>query len=125
MTFLFQDNVGGLEVEDPNEKGTFTPIPYVHGTIVLNVGDFLQRWSNDVLKSTMHRIGAPPLTPATMGSHPNSEQTEQQSPSPRVIGSRYSMPYFIGANTDILVDCLPNCYGPERPKRYEPVWVRD
>jgi isopenicillin N synthase-like dioxygenase len=46
ITMLFQDDCGGLEVEDPHEKGKFieaTPIP---GACVVNVGDLLMRWSN-------------------------------------------------------------------------------
>ncbi|KAG8965047.1 hypothetical protein FRC03_001002 [Tulasnella sp. 419] len=49
LTFVFQDQVGGLEVQNPHTKvyHAATPIP---GTIVVNVGDLLHRWSNDVLR---------------------------------------------------------------------------
>jgi len=62
-TFLFQDDVGGLEVEDPHNPGTFVPAPPVKGAVVFNIGDFLMRWSNDELKSTLHRVRAPPRRP--------------------------------------------------------------
>lgn len=52
MTLLFQDEVGGLEVEDMHVKGKFNPAPFIPGTVIVNIGDFLQRWSNDTLKST-------------------------------------------------------------------------
>lgn len=55
ITLLLQDGTGGLEVFDSskNEFVKATPIP---DTIIVNVGDMLQRWSNDHLKSTLHRV---------------------------------------------------------------------
>ncbi|KAL3896071.1 MAG: hypothetical protein SGCHY_004315 [Lobulomycetales sp.] len=54
LTLLFQDESGGLEVLDHATKKYIqaTPIP---GTIVVNVGDMFQRWTNDYFKSTLHR----------------------------------------------------------------------
>lgn len=58
ITLLFQDAAGGLQVQSPN--GQFvdaTPIP---DTCVVNAGDLLARWSNDTIKSTIHRVVEPP-----------------------------------------------------------------
>ncbi|KDN63518.1 putative thymine dioxygenase [Colletotrichum sublineola] len=111
MTLLFQDKVGGLEVEDPNEEGKFVPVPHIPGTIVVNIGDFMQRWSNDTLRSTMHRVRAPPLDTDEGGSG--------------FTRARYSIPYFIGADQERTVDCIPSCFGPDRPKKYEPIKSRE
>lgn len=46
MTMLFQDDCGGLQVEDPSRAGEFVDVPPVAGTVVVNVGDLLMRWSN-------------------------------------------------------------------------------
>lgn len=46
ITLLFQDDCGGLEVEDLDQPGTFLPATPVKNAIVMNVGDLLQRWSN-------------------------------------------------------------------------------
>lgn len=46
MTILFQDDCGGLEVEDLGQPGRFIPATPVKNAIVMNVGDLLQRWSN-------------------------------------------------------------------------------
>lgn len=46
ITLLFQDDVGGLEVEKQNERGSFVPVVPVPGTVVVNIGDVLMRWSN-------------------------------------------------------------------------------
>ncbi|KAI8842937.1 hypothetical protein BC829DRAFT_401436 [Chytridium lagenaria] len=58
ITLLFQDDKGGLEVMTPSQGWVrATPIP---GTIVINAGDLLSRWSNDVIRSTNHRVVSPP-----------------------------------------------------------------
>jgi isopenicillin N synthase-like dioxygenase len=54
LTLLFQDSVGGLEIKQ--NDGGYTSATPIEGTIVVNVGDLLQRWTNDRLKSTVHRV---------------------------------------------------------------------
>jgi len=102
-TILFQDDVGGLEVESPRGSGNFVSAPPIPGTVVFNIGDFLMRWSNDTLKSTLHRVRAPPNDGTGM------------------IKERFSMPYFMGPDRDLLVDCLPGCWDENTQKKYEPV----
>ena len=46
MTMLFQDDCGGLQVEDPKRPAEFIDVPPVPGSLVMNVGDLLMRWSN-------------------------------------------------------------------------------
>ena len=54
ITVLYQDPIGGLEVRTrDNEWVIATPIP---GTLVINVGDLLARWTNDRFQSTPHRV---------------------------------------------------------------------
>ncbi|TID12996.1 Clavaminate synthase-like protein [Venturia nashicola] len=91
ITLLFQDSRGGLQVESPN--GTFvdaTPIP---GTIVVNAGDLLARWSNETIKSTTHRVVEPP-------PRPEYEGLETYPP-------RYSIAYFCNPNFDKLIETIP------------------
>ncbi|BEI86531.1 hypothetical protein CcaverHIS002_0608180 [Cutaneotrichosporon cavernicola] len=104
-TFLFQDDVGGLEVESPSQPGTFIPAPPIKGAVVFNIGDFLMRWSNDELHSTLHRVRAPARRPE------DGEMTRE----------RFSIPYFCSANANMTIDALPGTFGPERPKKYEPI----
>lgn len=52
MTLLFQDDCGGLEVEDPILPGKFVPVPPLRGSLVMNVGDLLMRWSNGKFPSS-------------------------------------------------------------------------
>lgn len=54
LTVLCQDDVGGLQVQDAG--GEWVNAPPIPGTLVVNVGDLLARWTNDVYRSTPHRV---------------------------------------------------------------------
>ncbi len=54
LTVLCQDDVGGLQIEDTN--GDWVHAPPIEGTLVVNVGDLLSRWTNGAYKSTPHRV---------------------------------------------------------------------
>lgn len=80
ITLLWRfDDVGGLQIED-RETGEWIDAPIVENSIVLNVADMLARWSNDILKSTNHRVV-------------NTDLTK----------SRYSMPYFVDPGRDVMI----------------------
>ncbi|KAL4243941.1 iron/ascorbate-dependent oxidoreductase family protein [Abortiporus biennis] len=105
LTLLMQDEVGGLEVEDPKNPGKFQSAPPINRAIIVNAGDFLMRWSNDTIRSTIHRVRAPPGLTTKDGMTPE----------------RYSIPYFCAADFDKVVDCVPGTFGPENPKKYKPI----
>ena len=54
LTVLCQDDVGGLQVQDIN--GEWLQAPPVEGTLIVNVGDLLSRWTDGAYKSTPHRV---------------------------------------------------------------------
>ncbi|KAJ5064396.1 hypothetical protein PSV09DRAFT_2377842 [Bipolaris maydis] len=87
ITLLFQDSVGGLEVESHEEQGVFHPITAAAPTMVINIGDSLQRWTNDRLRSTVHRVTIPV----------NGDAMDDDI----VIPSRYSIVSFKKPNRDV------------------------
>ncbi|KAI0346700.1 thymine dioxygenase [Trametopsis cervina] len=105
ITLLVQDSVGGLEIEDPNNPGEFLSVPPVEGGLIVNAGDFLARWSNDIIRSTIHRVRAPPNSVSKDG----------------MTQERYSIPYFCAPDFNTVVDCIPGTFSEERPKKYEAI----
>ncbi|KAF8138387.1 hypothetical protein EV363DRAFT_1427310 [Boletus edulis] len=85
--FCFQ--VGGLEVQNPHTQ-QFQPAAPIPGTIVVNAGDLLARWSNDVLRSTLHRVVAPPVT------EDQSLPTCVNETNPSKYGSVTTEEYIVG-----------------------------
>jgi isopenicillin N synthase-like dioxygenase len=103
LTLLFQDSVGGLEIEDPKQPGLFRPATPIEGTVLVNVGDLMARWSNDRYKSTIHRVGIP---------QGNAEGT---------VPDRYSIPFFATADPETVIEALPGCWDEESERKYEAV----
>jgi len=95
LTFLLQDDSGGLEVQ--NAAGDWVAAPPVPGTFVVNLGDMIERWTNGLYRSTLHRV------------------------LNRASGrSRYSVPYFSNPDFNARVECLPTCTDAAHPARYAP-----
>ena len=54
LTVLCQDAIGGLEIR--LRSGEWAAMPPIPGTLVVNIGDLLERWSNGRYRSTVHRV---------------------------------------------------------------------
>lgn len=104
ITLLLGAEEAGLELLD--RDGNWLPIKPPEGALVVNVGDMLQRLTNNVLPSTTHRVVNPP--PERRGH------------------ARYSMPFFLHLRSDFLIETLPGCITPDNPNRYpEPILADD
>jgi isopenicillin N synthase-like dioxygenase len=95
VTLLATDEVAGLMVR--RRSGEWIAAPSVPNAFVCNIGDMLMRWTNDIYVSTPHKVVSPP------GQH------------------RYSVAFFLDANPEAVVECLPTCITPGRPAKYPPV----
>ncbi|WP_206616866.1 MULTISPECIES: 2-oxoglutarate and iron-dependent oxygenase domain-containing protein [unclassified Mesorhizobium] len=95
LTILAQDDVGGLQVM--NRDGDWVEGIPIRGTFVINIGDLIQRLTNDLYLANMHRVI-------------NTSGRE-----------RYSIPFFIDADFDAIVESLPSCITDGNPLRYKPV----
>ena len=98
---LIEDKPGGLQARGPDSN--WVDVPFVAGSFVVNIGDFLMRWTNDRWKSTRHRVVNPP----------------------RAAGERLSACHFIMPNHDAVIECLPTCQTPEHPAKYSPIVAGD
>ena len=96
ITLLVGASAAGLEVK--SRKGEWVPFTADADTIVVNIGDMLQRLTNHVYPSTTHRVVNPP-----------GEQARKP---------RYSTPFFLHPNPDFLIDVLPSTISADNPSRY-------
>jgi isopenicillin N synthase-like dioxygenase len=104
ITLLLGAEEAGLQLLD--RDGRWLPVAPKEGELVVNIGDMLQRLTNNVLKSTSHRVVNPP--PERRGK------------------ARYSMPFFLHFRPDFLIETLPGCVAADRPNLYpQPITAHD
>jgi isopenicillin N synthase-like dioxygenase len=96
ITLLMGASADGLEILRKDDK--WIPVTALPEQIVVNVGDMLERLTNNKLKSTIHRVVNPPRE--KMGN------------------SRYSIPFFMHPRSEMDLTCLPSCISTENPKQY-------
>jgi isopenicillin N synthase-like dioxygenase len=94
ITLLATDGVAGLEVLPRGES--WRPVVAPAGSLVVNLGDMLARWTNGRYVSTPHRVLAVPE-------------------------DRYSIPFFVNPDPDTVVACIPSCVSADRPCAYAPI----
>ncbi|MEM7562801.1 MAG: 2OG-Fe(II) oxygenase family protein [Pseudomonadota bacterium] len=94
LTVLLQADVSGLQV---HRDGMWHDIPVVEGAMVINTGDMMQVWSNDIYKAAIHRVLA-------------MEARE-----------RYSIPFFFNPASDCEVKPLPSVVSEQTPDQYDSI----
>jgi len=99
ITLLMGASTGGLQVLR-NDGQWIDAIPN-EDELVINVGDMLERHTNNKLRSTIHRVVNPP---------------KEQWHMPR-----YSIPFFMHPRSDMKLDCLEACVDSEHPKAYNDI----
>lgn len=94
LTVLLQDAVGGLQVY---RDGFWHDVPPIEDALVINTGDMMQVWSNDLYQAAIHRVLA-------MDSH-----------------DRYSIPFFFNPVASATIKPLPTAVRADRPARYRDI----
>jgi isopenicillin N synthase-like dioxygenase len=99
ITLLVGASAGGLQLL--NSEGQWVNIMPEADEIVINVGDMLQRLTNNYLKSTTHRVVNPP-------------REDWHLP-------RLSIPFFLHPKSDMDLTCLDACVTADNPLHYAPI----
>lgn len=100
VTVLWADETPGLEVLAGD--GRWHHVEPEPGAFLVNLGDLTARWTNDRWLSTLHRVTPPP---SSVGA----------------IARRRSAAFFLDANWNARIDCLPTCTDADHPPKYPPV----
>lgn len=95
ITLLMGASADGLQVL--RRDGQWIGITALPDQIVVNVGDMLQRLTNGVLRSTIHRVVNPPRE--------------------KMNSSRYSVPFFMHPRSEMSLAALESCVTPDNPKQ--------
>jgi len=99
ITLLIGASADGLEIL--SKQNEWVPVTSLPEQIVVNVGDMLQRLTNNRLKSTTHRVVNPPR---------------------ELWGSpRFSIPFFLHPKSSMSLACLSSCIDGKHPKAYEDI----
>lgn len=80
-----------------NHNSHWVSAPPLPNTLVVNVGDFLERTTNDLFQSTIHRV---------------INLTGEE---------RYSIPFFFNPSHEAIIEVIPSCTSATNPAKYEPV----
>jgi len=97
LTLLLQDQTGGLQAH--SRQHGWVDIPAVEGTVVVNLADSLQVWTNDRYRASVHRV------------------------VPMTQKARYSIPYFYNPPLDATIEPIPGI-GDDAP-HYRPFTWRE
>ncbi|HEY9722658.1 MAG TPA: 2-oxoglutarate and iron-dependent oxygenase domain-containing protein [Oscillatoriaceae cyanobacterium] len=97
ITILCEATDGGLEIL--THEGEWIEIDALEGQLVVDSGDMLSRFTNDVIPATTHRV-----------VNPKGENRE-----------RYSLPFFVHPYSGFNLECLPCCNTAENPAKYPPI----
>jgi len=98
------DAPGGLQVK--THAGDWVDVPYVSGGFIINIGDMMQRWTNDRWLSNMHRV----VNPAVAATPPRPRQ---------------SIAFFLHPNHDATIECIPTCVEDGIVPKHQPITAGD
>ncbi|KAK3153121.1 hypothetical protein QOZ80_2BG0168100 [Eleusine coracana subsp. coracana] len=98
ITLLATDGTPGLQIcrEKDRHPQVWEDVPHIDGTLIVNIGDLLERWTNCLFRSTLHQVVA-------------------------VGKERYSVALFLDPNPDIVVRCFESCCNEANPPRFPPI----
>ena len=95
-TILAQDTPGLTIFSERRQR--WIKAPLLENAFIVNSGELLRQWTNDRFISVKHF------------ANNNIGTTD-----------RYSIPFFLNANSDYRMSCIPSCCGPDNPARYPPI----
>ena len=103
ITLLMGAHGKGLQVQHSN--GDWIDAVASEDELMINIGDMLSRHTNNLLKSTVHRV-----------VNPDRELLKK---------SRYSIPFFMHPVSEMKLNVLESCISDESPKSFDDITAGD
>ncbi|KAM6557246.1 hypothetical protein CsatB_004265 [Cannabis sativa] len=102
ITLLATDGVQGLQIcrEKFKQPQVWEDVLHLDGALIINIGDMMERWTNCMFRSTLHRVMP-------------------------VGQERFSAAFFLDPKHDCLVECLESCCSESSPARFPPILSGD
>ncbi|RCV11813.1 hypothetical protein SEVIR_2G225600v4 [Setaria viridis] len=98
LTLLATDGTPGLQIcrEKDRHPQLWEDVHHINGSLIVNIGDLLERWTNCVFRSTLHRV-------VPVGKE------------------RYSVAFFIDPSPNLVIQCMESCCNEAYPPRFPPI----
>ncbi|MED6170745.1 hypothetical protein PIB30_034012 [Stylosanthes scabra] len=98
ITLLVTDGVPGLQIckEKFKQPRVWEDVSHVEGAFIVNIGDLMERWTNCIYRSTLHRV------------IPTGKE-------------RYSVAFFLDPPSYCLIECFESCCSESSPPRFPPI----
>ncbi|CAN6217780.1 unnamed protein product [Urochloa humidicola] len=98
LTLLATDVTPGLQIcrEKDRHPHLWEDVHHIDGSLIVNIGDLLERWTNCVFRSTLHRV-------VPVGKE------------------RYSVAFFIDPSPNLVIQCMESCCNEAYPPRFPPI----
>ncbi|KAL2348177.1 hypothetical protein Fmac_002177 [Flemingia macrophylla] len=98
LTLLMTEGVPGLQIcrDKLKEPLVWEDVSHMEGAFIVNIGDLMERWTNCLYRSTMHRVK-------------------------RIGKDRHSMAFFLDPHPDCVVKCIESCCSETSPPRFAPI----
>ncbi|XP_058734571.1 uncharacterized protein LOC131606329 isoform X2 [Vicia villosa] len=102
ITLLLTNGVPGLQIckDKLKQPQVWEDVPHVEGAMIVNIGDMMERWTNCLYQSALHRV------------MPTGKE-------------RYSVAFFMDPPSDCVVECFESCCSESSPPRFPPIRSED
>lgn len=111
MTILKSGGPGlQLQLSKDTESSTWIDVPHLEDSFIINLGDLMQRWTNDKWTSTLHRVVAT-----------NNNASDRAGDGLFKSARRQSIAFFVNMNGDTTVLPLETCVDESHPSKYAPI----
>lgn len=107
------NNNDGTNNITTDDSSLWIDVPHLKNSFIINLGDLMQRWTNDRWKSTLHRVIAV------------SDDDDDESSDGFHSARRQSMAFFVNMNGNAIIKPIESCINEDHPSQYGEIKASD